>query len=210
MNFDISEWEEVSSTSLSDAMLGLHTMESSIKPLNRKMRVVGPAYTVQIIKNDCAVIFKALQEAPEGSVLVIAAQGTTDVAFLGEIVTKIAQKQGIAGIVIDGCIRDSLAIEEGTFPVFAKGAIPKIPAANYLGQVQKTIVCADVIVRPGDIICADADGIVAVPAEKANQVLQKAMEKETKDHWKIETMIPDSEALQSYLDKISKKYKTTP
>ena len=50
MNFDISEWEEVSSTSLSDAMLGLHTMESSIKPLNRKMRVVGPAYTVQIIK----------------------------------------------------------------------------------------------------------------------------------------------------------------
>lgn len=113
MNFDISEWEEVSSTSLSDAMLGLHTMESSIKPLNRKMRVVGPAYTVQIIKNDCAVIFKALQEAPEGSVLVIAAQGTTDVAFLGEIVTKIAQKQGIAGIVIDGCVRDSLAISEG-------------------------------------------------------------------------------------------------
>lgn len=210
MNFDISEWEEVSSTSLSDAMLGLHTMEASIKPLNRKMRVVGPAYTVQIIKNDCAVIFKALQEAPEGSVLVIAAQGTTDVAFLGEIVTKIAQKQGIAGIVIDGCVRDSLAIEEGTFPVFAKGAIPKIPAANYLGQVQKTVVCADVVVRPGDIICADADGIVAVPAEKTNQVLQKAMEKETKDHWKIETMIPDSEALQSYLDKISKKYKTTP
>jgi regulator of RNase E activity RraA len=114
MNFDISEWEEVSSTSLSDAMLGLHTMESSIKPLNRKtgpaytiqIAVVGPAYTVQIIKNDCAVIFKALQEAPEGSVLVIAAQGTTDVAFLGEIVTKIAQKQGIAGIVIDGCVRE--------------------------------------------------------------------------------------------------------
>ena len=210
MNFDISEWEEVSSTSLSDAMLGLHTMESSIKPLNRKMRVVGPAYTVQIIKNDCAVIFKALQEAPEGSVLVIAAQGTTDVAFLGEIVTKIAQKQGIAGIVIDGCVHDSLAISEGAFPVFARGAVPKIPAANYLGQVQKTVVCADVVVRPGDIICADADGIVAVPAEKANQVLQKAMEKETKDHWKIETMIPDSEALQSYLDKISKKYKTTP
>ena len=124
MNFDISEWGEVSSTSLSDAMLGLHTMEPSIKPLNRKMRVVGPAYTVQIIKNDCAIIFKALQEAPEGSVLVIAAQGTTDVAFIGEIVTKIAQKRGIAGIV------------------------------------------------------------------------------------KIETMIPDSEALQSYLAKISEKYKT--
>lgn len=50
MNFDISEWEEVSSTSLSDAMLGLHTMEAAIKPLNRKMRVTGPAYTVQIIK----------------------------------------------------------------------------------------------------------------------------------------------------------------
>ena len=98
MNFDISEWEEVSSTSLSDAMLGLHTMESSIKPLNRKMRVVGPAYTVQIIKNDCAVIFKALQEAPEGSVLVIAAQGTTDVAFLGEIVTKIAKNKGLQAL----------------------------------------------------------------------------------------------------------------
>ena len=100
MEFNIQEWNGLSSTSLSDAMAGCQTMDAAIKPLDKRMTVTGPAYTIQIVKNDCSVVFKALREAPEGAVLVIAAHGTTDAAFLGEIVVTIARKQGL----VVGCL----------------------------------------------------------------------------------------------------------
>lgn len=199
MNFIKEDWNGVSSTSLSDAMQGLQTMDAVIKPLNKEMQAVGPAYTVQIVKNDSAVIFQALHEAKPGEVIVIAAQGTTDVAFLGDLCAAMAQQRGLAGIVIDGCIRDSLSISRGTFPVFAKGAVPKIPAVTHLGQVQQPIVCAGVSIRPGDIIFADADGVVAVPKEETATVLEKARVKEEKDQWKMNSIIPNPESLENWL-----------
>lgn len=201
MSFNKYEWEGVSSTSLSDAMAGLQTMDGAIKPLEKKMQTVGPAYTVQIVKNDCAVVFRALRDARPGEVLVIAAQGTCDVAFLGEIIATIAEKRGLAGIVIDGCIRDSLAIAQMGFPVFAKGAVPKSPAVNYLGKVQQNVECAGTVVRPGDIIFGDADGVVVIPQEQTAAVLAKAKAKEEKDRWKMNEVIPNAAALEAFLTK---------
>lgn len=200
MNFQKDDWQGVSTTSLADALQGVGTMNSHIKPLNKYMRMVGPAFTVQIIKNDCAVVFKALHDAAPGEVLVIDTDGSADVAFLGEIVVHIAQKRGLAGIVIDGCIRDSLDISEGSFPVFAKGAVPKIPAAVYLGKTQQVIQCGGVVVKPGMIIYGDADGVVVVPEEKQIDVVKNAKSKEAADRWKLTRMIPDSDMLQKFLD----------
>lgn len=199
MEFNIQEWNGLSSTSLSDAMAGCQTMDAAIKPLDKRMTVTGSAYTIQIVKNDCSVVFKALREAPEGAVLVIAAHGTTDAAFLGEIVVTIARKQGLAGIVIDGCVRDSQAIAGGDFPVFARGITPKSPSVNYQGRVQQTVACADTLIHPGDIIFGDADGVVVIPADKTAEVLKNAKAKEEKDRWKMDTVIPDPAALDEFL-----------
>ena len=199
VEFRPKQWEKVSSTSLSDAMMGLQTMSGEVKPLNPAMRAAGPAYTVQIIKNDCSVIFRALRDAQPGSVLVVAAHGEMNVAFMGEIVAAIGQKKGLAGIVVDGCVRDSFNISSSTFPVFARGAVPNIPAAVYAGTVQEQVQCAGVLVSPGDIVYGDADGVVVVPAKEAETVLQFALEKEKKDKWKMNTLLNDEQALDEFL-----------
>lgn len=201
MTFSIDRWKRVSSTSLSDAMAGLQTMDAGIKPLRRDVQAIGPAYTVQIVKNDCAVLFRALRDAKPGEVIVVAAQGETDVAFMGEIIATIARKKGLAGVVIDGCIRDSQGIEEGAYAVFARGAVPKIPAVNHLGRVQQVVTCGGALVRPGDIVFADADGVVVVPVEETEDVLAKAEAKEEKDQWKMTTLVNDPEALDAFLTK---------
>ena len=176
-------------------------MDAAIKPVHPEMQCIGPAYTVQVIKNDCSVVFKALRNAPAGSVLVVAALGTTDAAFMGEIIATIAAKKGLAGIVIDGGIRDSRAIRQGKLPVFARAITPKSPNVNYLGAVQKTVTCAGIIVRPGDLVSGDADGVVVVPIEKVEEVLAKAKAKakEEKDIWKMTNVIPDEKALDEFL-----------
>ena len=180
-------------------MHGLQTMDSCIQPLNRRMRVAGPAFTVQIVQNDCAVVFQALRDAAPGSVLVIAANGTTDVAFFGEIVVAIAKEKGLAGIVIDGCARDSLALSQNDFPAFVKGIVPRIPARVFLGEVQKDVQCGGVLVRPGDIVFGDADGVVIIPQEQQAPVLAKAQAKEKLDQWKMEHLLHDPEALEKFL-----------
>lgn len=199
MTFLKTDWDNVSSTSLSDAMHGLQTMDSCIQPLNRRMCVAGPAFTVQIVQNDCAVVFQALRDAAPGSVLVIAANGTTDVAFFGEIVVAIAKEKGLAGIVIDGCARDSLALSQNDFPVFVKGIVPRILARVFLGEVQKDVQCGGVLVRPGDIVFGDADGVVIIPQEQQAPVLAKAQAKEKLDQWKMEHLLHDPEALEKFL-----------
>ena len=131
--------------------------------------------------------------------MVIAANGTTDVAFFGEIVVAIAKEKGLAGIVIDGCARDSLALSQNDFPVFVKGIVPRIPARVFLGEVQKDVQCGGVLVRPGDIVFGDADGVVIIPQEQQAPVLAKAQAKEKLDQWKMEHLLHDPEALEKFL-----------
>ena len=201
MNFDIREWKGLSSASISDAMKGSQTMKADIKPLRRTDQVVGPAYTVQIIDKDCTAVFRALRDACPGDVLVIAAQGMMDIAFLGEIIATIAKNRGLAGIVIDGCIRDSRAIAEMDFPVFSKGAISNSPAVNYLSRVQQPVNCSGVMVYPGDFIYGDADGVVVVSPSKKDEILYQAKIKEQNDLWKLNEVIPDSKLLEAFLTK---------
>lgn len=201
MNFDIHEWKDISSTSLSDAMKGLQIMRADIKPLKITARVVGPAYTVQIVDADCAAVFRALRDARPGDVLVIAAQGTMEAAFLGEIIVTIAQTRGLAGIIVDGCIRDTQSISAKDFPVFSKGAVPSSPAINYLSKVQQTVNCGGVVVHPGDFVYGDADGVVIVPQLEKEEVLAKAKAKEKKDLWKLKEVATDVALLEEFLTK---------
>jgi 4-hydroxy-4-methyl-2-oxoglutarate aldolase len=149
-------------------------MDYRIKPIDPKSKLAGPAFTVPCVPGDNIAIHEALYKAPAGSVLVIDARGYTGAGPIGEIVVTACMKQGIAGIVIDGTIRDAHDIEALGFPLFCRGLNPGGTLKNVVTSLNAAIVCGGVQVNPGDIIVGDRDGVVVVKKEKAAEVLEKA------------------------------------
>ena len=98
--------------------VGVRFMKPQIKPINKHSKMIGPAYTVRILGKDSCAMYKAIEEAPKGSVLVIDRCGDPVYAAVGEMVARNAKAAGLAGIVLDGPATDSLWIEEMDFPLF--------------------------------------------------------------------------------------------
>jgi 4-hydroxy-4-methyl-2-oxoglutarate aldolase len=111
--------------------------------------------------------------AQPGDVLVIATNGYTTNSVSGELTTLIGKKRGLAGMVTDGMVRDSKEIIEIGLPVFASGLSPNSPFKDGPAKINVPVTCGGITVRPGDIVVGDADGVVVVPQELAEQVLER-------------------------------------
>lgn len=133
--------------------------------------LAGPALTVRTRPGDNLIIYKAIQLARPGDVLVIDAGGATDRAVMGEIVTKHAAAMGIIGLVIDGCIRDGAEIAAGPLPVFARGYAHPGPFKNGPGEIRGAIAMGGTVVRNGDLVVGDADGVAVLPLERLEEVI---------------------------------------
>ena len=150
-------------------------MKPQMKPINKESKVVGPAYPVRLIGKDSAALYKALKEAPKGSVIVIDRAGDEVFACVGEMVALLAECKGLGGIVIDGPATDSLAISKLNIPVFCTGI--SAVTTNVLGisgSYGEAINCSGVHVNNGDIVFGDADGVIVFPVELAEGLLVKA------------------------------------
>ena len=128
--------------------------------------LAGPALTVRTQPGDNLIIYKAIEIAEPGDILVIEAGGATDRAVMGELVCHHAEAAGIKGLVIDGCIRDSAAIAEGTLPVFALGCAHPGPFKNGSGELRGPVSVGGTVVRNADLVVGDADGVAVVPRER--------------------------------------------
>ena len=175
----IREFSRIPTANLSDAMGNLHTMHSGIHAVGSVSALCGPACTVIARGGDFLAILQGLHATQPGDVLVVENQGSSDTAMWGEITTTEAQRRGVAGLVIDGMVRDLDAIRRRGFPVFARGATPKVAGRGQLGEVNVPISCGGVAVSPGDIVAGDADGVVVIPQRKAEEVLRIARAIET-------------------------------
>ncbi len=169
-------------------------MSADMKPAFRNKltrKVVGPAATAllrPILKSDTRpyenAALQILDEAEPGSVLVYVLEGGLEIAGLGNLMATTARVRGLAGVVLDGGVRDVDEVEEIGLPVWSRTISP----ATSLGRLisvskQQPVVCAGVTVRPGDWIVADWTGVVAVPQEKIIEVvalLRQYDAKETK------------------------------
>lgn len=149
-------------------------MDPVIKPLHHAMKVAGPAYTVDTPAKANFSIHEAMTLAPAGSVLVINAQASMSSGHLGDLMVLAGQIRGIAGIVIDGAVRDSEDIIAMGFPVFCRGTFPRGNTPEK-GTLNKPIKCGGIDVNPGDIIFADATGVLAFPASKAQAIYERAV-----------------------------------
>ena len=136
-------------------------------------RLCGPALTVRVAVGDHLMVQKALDLARPGDVVVVDARGFLEAAMVGEVMTRYARSRGIAGIVVDGAIRDLDYIGANDFPVYARGATPGGPTRRGPGEIHLPVQVGGMVVAPGDIICGDLDGLVGVPPEAALQVAKQ-------------------------------------
>ena len=156
-----------------DALGRFAAMDHQIKPLDPGMELVGSALTVWTRPCDNIAIYKALEMAQPNDVLVIATNGYTTNSVSGELTTLVGRARGRAGMVIDGMVRDSREIIEIGLPVFARGLTPNSPYKDGPAKINVPVTCGGASVNPGDIVVGDTDGVVVVPQETAEAVLER-------------------------------------
>lgn len=158
---------------LVDAMEGRGALDWRIKPLDpARAEFAGPALTAFAYPADVVAVMGALAEAQPGDVIVVANDGYMGTAVVGDLVIGMMRNKGVAGFVTEGLARDRAGIVATGLPVFCAGIVPTSPAANGPGMVGAPINCGGIHVRPGDIVVGDADGVVIVPLDRAEAVLE--------------------------------------
>ncbi|MFD0668635.1 RraA family protein [Ramlibacter sp. MAHUQ-53] len=173
-------------------------MHGRIKALRPNMQVAGPAFTVEVRPGDNLMIHAAIALAKPGDVLVIDGKGDQTSALMGTIMMTACRQLGIAGVIMDGAVRDSLEIEEMDFPVFSVGTNPNGPTKNVAGRIGHPISCGGVTVNPGDFIQADADGVVVVERAKLAAMIP-ACHKKVEDEAKRIAQIKEGNTAASWL-----------
>ena len=163
-------------------------VDSAIRPIVDGTVLAGPAFTVRCPPADNLMIHLAVALAQPGDVLVVDAGGYTQAGMWGEILTVAAQSRELAGIVIDGAVRDVRRIRELGFPVFARAIC--VGAASKLapGQVAGPVCCGGVVVQPGDLVLGDDDGVVIVSRAEAEAVLQESLAREKREREVIQAL----------------------
>ncbi|NJD01899.1 MAG: 4-carboxy-4-hydroxy-2-oxoadipate aldolase/oxaloacetate decarboxylase [Ruminiclostridium sp.] len=171
----------MNAAALHESMGKAGALSGGIKAVRPGARVWGSALTVQCRPGDNLLIHKALSISEPGDVLVVTTGGYTEAGIWGEIMTVAAMVRGISGLVTDGSVRDTAAIQERGFPVFSRGISIKGTAKLAPGKINNPIVIGGVTVNPGDIIFGDDDGLVAIPPDKAEEVLIAARQREDRE-----------------------------
>jgi 3-hexulose-6-phosphate synthase/6-phospho-3-hexuloisomerase len=163
----------VSTANISDAMHRLPCMEG-IKQVSGG-NIFGPAVTVRTYPGDWAKPVEAIDSAKEGDIIVVdAGSGTT--AVWGELASHSAIVKKVAGIVIDGAARDIEDIRKAGFPVFSRHISSNAGEPKGFGEINVPIRCGGMIVRPGDYVIGDSDGVMIVPKEKAVEIANRAVD----------------------------------
>jgi 4-hydroxy-4-methyl-2-oxoglutarate aldolase len=165
-----------------DALLALGSAtlgESGARAMRDRVRaawpgatLAAPAYPVRCSTGDNLAIHVAVARAPQGCALVVDVGEMRELGYWGEVLTTAAQSRGIAGLVIDGGVRDIAALEAHAFPVFSTTIALRGATKNRPGSVAHTVRVGDITVEPGDWVVGDADGVVVVPAATTAAVIE--------------------------------------
>ncbi|WP_137916879.1 RraA family protein [Hydrogenophaga sp. 2FB] len=174
----------------------LHGRIAALRP---NMKVVGTALTVDVRPGDNLMIHAAMMLAQPGDVLVIDGKADQTAALMGTIMMTACQKLGIAGVVVDGAVRDSLEIEDMGFPVFSVGTNPNGPTKLVPGRIGHPVSVGGVVVRSGDLVLGDADGVVVVERKKLASLLPLA-DKKVKDEAARIAAIQQGDTTAKWLD----------
>jgi 4-hydroxy-4-methyl-2-oxoglutarate aldolase len=176
----VAGYHEQSVATVHEAQGRAGAMAAHIQPLERGSRVCGTALTVSAPPGDNLVLHKAIDIVQPGEVLVVDIDGWEGGPW-GELMSVMAAARGCDGLVIDGYVRDIAQIRAMRFDVFARGTSVKGATKERPGLVNHPISCGGVIVRPGDLVLGDDDGVCVVPRDRADEVLAAAQAREQEE-----------------------------
>jgi 4-hydroxy-4-methyl-2-oxoglutarate aldolase len=191
---------EIDAATVHEAQGRRGALPSTIKPIGDRVRVCGPAFTVDCSPGDNLWIHRAVYAAEPGDVLVIDTRGAHEFGYWGEILSEAALARQLGGLVINGGVRDVERLAEVGFPVFAanvcmQGTV-KDPQAG--GRLGVELVLGSAVVSPGDIVLGDADGVVVVPARASVSTMQAASERIEKERGVIARLRAGERTLEIY------------
>lgn len=162
---------------VSDSMSRMTSAGPTLRPMHASGGMAGVALTIKSRPGDNLMLHKAIDMAQPGDVIVMDAGGDTTNALFGEMMLSHAIKRGVAGLVLNGAIRDADEIKQINHPVFAAGVTHRGPYKDGPGEINVPIAISGMVVHPGDIVIGDGDGVLVVPIDPAEQILKKAQDK---------------------------------
>jgi len=173
----VAQLAQFAAANVSDIQGRQLTMRSEIHPVTFPGRkIVGPALTVKARPGDNLMAMKVIELARPGDVIVISSDGEANLSVWGGIMSMMAVRRGIAGVVTDGVVRDVAQCREANLAIWATGLTPVGPTKLGPGQINQPLSCGGVIVNPGDVILADEDGVV-VPQDELEAVIGRSHER---------------------------------
>lgn len=204
----VERFRDIPASNIGDMMNRLYCMRENISRIGKTTPcLLGTAFTVKVPDGDNVFVHRALDLAEAGDVLVVDGNGCTSRSLMGEIMFTYAMNKGLAGIVVDGAIRDADSLQDLDIPVYAIAVTPQGPYKNGPGEINVPVSCGGQVVFPGDILIGDADGICVVRPEDADEVYKAVKEKfegekvlleryhttgnDTENHWQMYQKIID-------------------
>ncbi|MEQ3549159.1 RraA family protein [Pseudonocardia nematodicida] len=178
-------------SSLCDADKTLPVVDPAIRALVPDVTMAGPAVTVSCV-DDHLPMFAALRAAAAGSVLVVAGAGGHR-AVSGELFATEARRRGLAGIVVDGLVRDLRGLRTIGLPVFARGTCPASGTTLDPGTVDEPVSFGGIVVSPGDLVCGDDDGLLIAPPDRLAEIVDTAEGIEAAERALVSAMRNDHE-----------------
>lgn len=153
--------------------------------------MAGTAVTVRVSQGDNLAVLRAFEYCRPGDVMVIDGGGDTEQAILGGIMSLYARRIGLAGLVVDGAIRDVAEIRERDFPLFARGHVHRGPYKDGPGEINVPVSIGGMTVMPGDVIMGDEDGLLAFAPGEAEGLIAKARAQQEKEAATIQAILED-------------------
>lgn len=201
----VSRYREVPVANVSDSMHRMTAGGARLRPMHRAGVLAGPAITVKARPGDNLMLHYALDIAQPGDVIVVDAGGDLSNALIGEMMVAYAVKRGVAGIVINGAIRDAGAIGQGDFPMFAAGISHRGPYKDGPGEINVPIAIDGMVIEPGDLVIGDDDGLLCVPYDQVAEVYEHAVAKHTAESKQMEQIAQGTNDRTWVLESLKKK-----